>query len=105
MTKRHYLHPDDQVSAIVAVVRSTPLNGAYDLASVAPVHKFAASLLPREVGLQWQASSSTSKPNKLNCYSRDRALSRYGFVPKLYTLEGVMDQATAFLADRPRVPA
>jgi hypothetical protein len=30
-----YIHPDDLVSSIVVVVRSTPLNGAYDLASVA----------------------------------------------------------------------
>jgi nucleoside-diphosphate-sugar epimerase len=103
---RDYLHPDDLVSAFVAVVRSTPLNGAYDLASVSPVHKF--ELLRRfheKFGLQWQVRSSASKPNKLNYYSRDRALSRYGFVPKLSAMEAVMDQATAFLADRPRVPA
>jgi len=103
---RDYLHPDDLVSAIVAAVRSTPLNGAYDLASVAPVRKF--ELLRRfheKFNLQWQVRSSTSKPDKLNYYSRDRALSRYGFVPKLSALEAVMDQATAFLADSPRVPA
>ena len=103
---RDYLHPDDLVSAIVAVVRSTPLNGAYDLASVSPVHKF--ELLRRfqeKFDLQWQVKSSTSKPNKLNYYSRDRALSRYGFVPKLSALEAVMDQAAAFLADCARVPA
>jgi nucleoside-diphosphate-sugar epimerase len=32
---RNCLHPGDLVSAIVAAVRSTPLNGAYDLASMA----------------------------------------------------------------------
>ena len=103
---RDYLHPDDLASAIVAVVRSLPLNGAYDLASVAPVHKF--ELLGRfreKFDLQWQVRSSTAKPNKLNYYSRDRALSRHGFVAKLSALEAVMDQATAFLADSPRVPA
>jgi nucleoside-diphosphate-sugar epimerase len=103
---RDYLHPDDLVSAIIAVVRSTQSNGAYDLASVAPVHKF--ELLRRfheKFDLQWQVKSSISKPNKLNYFSRDRALSRYGFVPKLSALEAVMDQATAFLADSPRVPA
>src|SRR5260370_13307774 len=103
---RDYLHPDDLVSAIVAAVRSTPLNGAYDLASVAPVRKF--ELLRRfheKFDLQWQVRSSTSTPNKLSYYSRDRALSRYGFVPKLSALETLMDPATAFLADSPRVPA
>jgi hypothetical protein len=30
---RDYLHPDDLVSAIVSAVRSTPVNGAYVLAS------------------------------------------------------------------------
>jgi nucleoside-diphosphate-sugar epimerase len=103
---RDYLHPDDFVSAIIAAVRSTPLNGAYDLASVAPVHKF--ELLRRfgeKFDLQWQVRSSTAKPNKLNYYSRDRALSGYGFVAKRSALEAVMDQATAFLADNPRVPA
>jgi hypothetical protein len=54
---------------------------------------------------QRQVKSSTSKPNKLNYYSRGRALSRYGFVPKLSALEAVMDLATVFLADCPRVPA
>ena len=103
---RDYLHPDDLVSAITAVVRSMPLNGAFDLASVAPVRKF--ELLGRfheKFDLQWQVKSSTAKPNKLNYYSRDRALSGYGFVPKLSALEAVIDQATAFLADSPRVPA
>jgi len=103
---RDYLHPDDLVSAIAAVVRSMPLNGAFDLASVAPVRKF--ELLGRfheKFDLQWQVKSSTAKPNKLNYYSRDRALSGYGFVPKLSALEAVIDQATAFLADSPRVPA
>jgi NAD dependent epimerase/dehydratase family enzyme len=61
-----YMHPDDLVLAIVAVVRSTLLNGAYDLVSVAPVRKF--ELLRRfheKFGRQWQVKSSTSKPNKL----------------------------------------
>jgi hypothetical protein len=94
------------VSAIVAAVRSTPLNGAYDLASVAPVRKF--ELLRRfheQFDLHWQVKASTAPPNKLNYYSQDRALSRYGFVPKLSALEAVMDQATVFLADNSRVPA
>jgi hypothetical protein len=55
--------------------------------------------------LQWQVESSTSKPNKLNYYSRDCALSRYGFVPKLSAVDAVMDQAAVFLVDSPRVPA
>jgi hypothetical protein len=55
--------------------------------------------------LQRQVKSSTTKPNKLNYYSRDRALSRYDIVRKLAALEAVMHQATVFLADGARVLA
>jgi hypothetical protein len=48
-------------------------------------------------GLQWQITSSTSKP--------DHGLGRSGFVPELSNLEAMMDQATVFLAVSARVPA
>jgi nucleoside-diphosphate-sugar epimerase len=95
---RDYLHPDDLVSAIVAAVRARLVNGAYVLASVAPVRKF--ELLGRfheKFDLQWQIASSTFKP--------DRGLGRYGLVPERSALEAMMNQATVFLAESACVPA
>jgi nucleoside-diphosphate-sugar epimerase len=96
---RDYLHPEDLSTAMMAVLRSTPQNGAFDLASLGPVRKFELlRRFDRQFGLKWQIRPSDCAPNKINYYSEDLSLRALGFEPKFSAMEAVIDQATAFLA-------
>lgn len=103
---RDYLHPEDLLSAIVAVLRSAPENVAYDLASLGPVRKF--ELLRRfdeRFALKWEIRPSSAAANKMNYYFEGLALEHLGFVPTFSAIDAVFDQLTAFTARDRRVEA
>jgi nucleoside-diphosphate-sugar epimerase len=102
---RDYLHPEDLSTAIMAVLRSTPQNVAFDLASLGPVRKVdLLRRFERQFGLKWKIRPADSPPNKMNYYSEDISVRALGFEPTFSAIEAVLEQATAFLARTGRLP-
>jgi len=100
---RDYLSPKDFFNIVSVVLSASPINGAFDCYSKAPVEKFQLlSEFERLYGLTYEISSTSPAINatgaKAKYFSIDRRLSELGYIPFYTSLEGVCVEAAALLA-------
>jgi nucleoside-diphosphate-sugar epimerase len=99
---RDYLNPTDFYALIKCLLHSPPMNIALDCFTVAPVGKWQLlEAMETEFSLKYEVSDlgdSSGKPTtKMNYYSLNRDAKRYGYSPKLTSIDGIRSEILAYL--------
>lgn len=100
---RDYLHSMDFCALIDAVLAAPPTNDVIDCYSKAPIEKAELlQALQETFGLRYEVSpvqvGITATGRKPCYYSRNRRAGRFGFSPRLTSLDGVLHAANAMLS-------
>jgi nucleoside-diphosphate-sugar epimerase len=99
---RDYLNPRDFYSLIRCLLNSPPMNVALDCYTAAPVGKWQLlEAMEREFSLKYEVSNlgdSSGKPTtKMNYYSLNRDAKRYGYSPKLTSIDGIKSEILTYI--------
>lgn len=102
--KRDFLGPSDFFSLIDCLIRSKTANSPVDAYSAAPVDKFdLLDAMHKEFGLRYRISSHASVVRstgaKQNYYSDFRKAAEFGYQPKFTSLDCVLKESRAILAE------
>jgi nucleoside-diphosphate-sugar epimerase len=102
---RDYLHAHDFCALIDAVLTSPPQNEVVDCYSKAPIEKVELlDALKESFGLRYDVSLVPKAVNatgyKPSYYSLNRRATRFGYVPKFSSLEGILAATRVMLSGR-----
>lgn len=103
---RDYLHPSDFHRLVNAVLAAPAANDALDCYSRAPIDKPALlAAFGQQFGLRYDTVNGVAGINatgvKPHYYSRDRRAAEFGYQPAFTSLEGILQEATAMLEQKP----
>ena len=99
---RDYLHPSDLFNLLLSVLNSPPKNDAIDCYSLAPVDKITLlAIMQDQFGLNFEfsheASVVHSTGTKSHYYSLNNKAAKFGYFPKLSSLDGVVRETEILL--------
>ena len=99
---RDYLHPCDFHNLIEAVLNSSANNDVIDAYSLSPVDKFSLlDRMHRQLELRFEIVEDSVVINatgvKTHYYSLNTRASKYGYVPQLTSIEGVIKESEILL--------
>jgi nucleoside-diphosphate-sugar epimerase len=99
---RDYLHPSDLFNLLLSVLNSSPKNDAIDCYSLAPVDKITLlEIMQDRFGLNFEfsheASVVHSTGTKPHYYSLNNKAAKFGYSPKLSSLDGVVRETESIL--------
>jgi nucleoside-diphosphate-sugar epimerase len=99
---RDYLHPVDFNTLINALLESPPANDVVDAYSQAPIKKNEMlQVLQDKFGLVFEYAETPLADgvagNKINYYTLNHRASRFGYVPSMTSLDGILDATNAIL--------
>ncbi|MCE2746970.1 MAG: NAD-dependent epimerase/dehydratase family protein [Burkholderiales bacterium] len=99
---RDYLHPDDFYALILAILASAKCNTAVDCYTKSPISKNELlRAMAEHFGLQYDITVGqqgvAATGSKTNYYSLNRKAAEFGYIAKLSSLEGIIQEATAML--------
>jgi nucleoside-diphosphate-sugar epimerase len=102
---RDFLHPSDFHALVGALLASPPANAAVDCYSRTPIDKPQLLAAMREhFGLRFEISDAAVGVNatggKPHYYSLNTRAADFGYQPSLTSLEGVIGETTALLAEQ-----
>jgi hypothetical protein len=100
---RDFLHPTDFSKLVCALLAAPAANASVDCYTRAPVDKPSLlAAMQMEFGLQYEVSSTAASVNatgsKPHYYSLNSRAADFGYQPALTSLEGILQEATAVLA-------
>lgn len=103
---RDYLHPSDLYQLINALLAIPVVNDAVDCYSRAPIDKSALlTAFQENFGLQYETTNATVSINstgvKPHYYSLNRRAADFGYRPRLTSIAGILQEATAILLKGP----
>jgi nucleoside-diphosphate-sugar epimerase len=99
---RDFIHPEDFYQLVAAILLAPATNEAVDTYSKAPVDK---PTLLKAIGEKYELRYETTQAtpsvnatgNKVHYYSRSHKAAKFGFEPKLTSLDGVMLEINKYL--------
>lgn len=101
---RDFLHPDDFHQLCSALLSSPATNTVVDCYTRAPIDKpHLLAAMQEAFGLRYETTQATASINatgsKPHYYSLDRTAEDFGYKPGMTSLEGILRETTAILAN------
>lgn len=101
---RDFLHPDDFHQLCSALLSSPAANTAVDCYTRAPIEKpHLLAAMQEAFGLQYETTQAAANINatgsKPYYYSLDRRAEDFGYQPSMTSLDGILRETTAILAN------
>ena len=101
---RDFLHPSDFYGLVSALLAAPVANAAVDCYTRAPIDKPNLLVAMQEkFGLQYEITTATAEVNatgsKPHYYSLNTRVAEFGYIPRLTSLQGVMQEVECILDD------